>query len=180
MKFNWTSIPTILASILPLVASLSIPLQPRAGAPIPVSITDCTTSNPLLCTSAAYCPPVSYEPFRPTTSTLQPPPPDSTGALLYAYYLQPSDGLVTSGNDSTLFQRCLETCAGYGSPNSCQAVYQARNYPAPPMFGAPGGELTVACLLFGRAITVEDFEVVPEQERTNWTMPQTANLECPS
>lgn len=161
----------ILATALAALATAtSTQLARRAGAPIPKPIPpNCTIADPVLCTSAQDCPPVSYTQYRPTPSTLASPP------FLYGYYLnQPA-----TGSASSLFQTCLETCYGYGNTGDCLAVYQAYNYPSPPMFGGPGGDLTVACLLFDRWLGEGDFEVVPEGERANWTEPVSGNIVCP-
>jgi hypothetical protein len=170
---------SILATILATLAIASpVQLAPRAGAPIAKSIpSTCAIANPVLCTSSASCPPVSYEPYRPTAATLTAA---TSGPLLYGYYLDPSSFQVTSGNASSLLQMCLETCYGYGNLGDCVSVYQAYNYPSPPMFGAPGGNPTVACLLFDRPLSVADFEIVPEGERDRWTDSRSANILCPA
>ncbi|KAE9994182.1 hypothetical protein Vi05172_g11322 [Venturia inaequalis] len=156
------------------VIAIPHPLQIRAGGPIAKPIpSNCTITNPLLCTSAAYCPPISYKPFRPTTATLA-----SGGPLVYAYYLQPEH--ITSSTADQLFQKCIETCYGYGTTGSCKSVYQAYNYPAPPMYGGAGGNPTTACLLFNRAVTVADFEVVPESESGKWTASRAGSVSCPA
>lgn len=154
------------------------PLDRRAGAPIPQPIpANCTIVDPVLCISAEYCDPISSEPYRPTNATLTPA---LDGPFLYGYYLQPDSFQVTSGNASSLLETCLETCYGYGYIGSCLGVYQAYNYPAPPMFGGPGGNPTVACLLFNKALTTTDFELVPEDQRGNWTDPASGNIVCPA
>lgn len=149
-------------------------VQSRAGAPIAKPIpSNCTITNSTLCTSAAYCPPVFYKPFRPTAATLA-----SGGPLVYAYYLQPDS--VTISTADQLFQKCLETCYGYGTTGSCKSVYQAYNYPAPPMFGGAGGNPTTACLMFNRAVTVVDFEIVPDSDTGKWTASRAGGISCPT
>ena len=59
-------------------------------------------------------------------------------------------------------------------------MYQAYNYPTPPMFGGPGGDPSVACLLFNRPLVVDDFEVVPEEDRDRWTDSRAGVISCPS
>jgi len=153
------------------------PLDRRAGAPIPKPLpSNCTIANPVLCTSAAYCDSVSFTPYRPTNATLTPA---LDGPFLYGYYLQPDSFQVTSGNATSLFQTCLETCYGYGNTGDCLSVYQAYNYPAPPLYGGPGGDPTVACLLFNRSLNTADFEIVPEEQRNEWTDPRSGNIVCP-
>jgi hypothetical protein len=152
-------------------------LSPRAGAPIPKPIpSNCTIANPVLCTSAAFCPPVSYTPFRPTNSTLAPA---LAGPFVYGYYLQPDSFQVVSQSPSALFQTCLETCYGYGNTGDCKSVYQAYGYPTPPMYGEPGGDPSVACLLFNRFLHISDFEVVLAGERGNLTAPRSGDIQCP-
>lgn len=173
------SIPSVLAMLLLAISyAIASPLSPRAGAPIPKPIpSNCSILNPVLCTSAASCPPVSYTQFRPTPSALTPA---LSGPFIYAYYLPPDSFQVTSGNSSSLLRQCLETCNGYGNTGDCKSVYQAYNYPSPPLYGAPGGQPTVACLLFNRVVGIDDFEVVPEAERGGWTDPRSAVIQCPT
>jgi hypothetical protein len=170
---------TILATAFAaLTAATPVQLDRRAGAPIAEPIpSDCTIANPVLCTSSEFCPPVSYQPYRPTVATLVAA---TSGPLLYGYYLDPSSFQVTSGNATSLLQMCLETCYGYGNTGNCVGVYQAYSYPSPPMFGAPGGNPAVACLLFDRPLRVTDFEVVPKGERDKWTDPRSTNIVCPT
>jgi len=47
------------------------------------------------------------------------------------------------------------------------------------MYGGPGGDPSVACLMFNRAVGVVDFEVVPEAERAKWTDDRAADILCP-
>jgi len=152
------------------------PLDRRAGAPIPEPISsNCTIADPVLCTSIAYCDPVSYTPYRPTSATLTPA---LEGPFLYGYYLQPDSFQVISGNATSLFQVCLETCYGYGNTGDCLSAYQAYSYPAPPMYGAPGGNPTVACLLFSKLLTTADFEIVPRDQTDEWTDSRSGNIVC--
>jgi len=48
------------------------------------------------------------------------------------------------------------------------------------MFGGPGGDPSVACLLFNRPLVVDDFEVVPEEDRDRWTDSRAGVISCPS
>jgi hypothetical protein len=132
-----SSRPSVFPLALLATAAIASPLilTPRAGAPIPKPIpSNCTIANPVLCTSAAYCPPVSYSAYRPTNATLTP---EFAGPFLYGYYLQPDSFQVINSNSSALFQTCLETCYGYGNIGDCKSVYQAYNYPTPPMYARP-------------------------------------------
>jgi len=176
--FALSTLPTTLLIASLAIATTASPLLPRAGAPIAKPIpSNCSIGNPVLCTSAASCPPVSYTPFRPTNNTLIPA---NDGPFLYAYYLTPDSFQVTNSTADELFEKCLETCYGYGNTGDCIGVYQAYNYPTPPMFGAPGGDPSVACLLFNKALAATDFEVVPENQRANWTSPRAGNIQCPA
>ncbi|TID23613.1 hypothetical protein E2P81_ATG03177 [Venturia nashicola] len=161
-----------------LFATLAIamphPLQSRAGGPIAKPIpSNCSITNPMLCTSAAACPPISQKPFRPTNATLA-----SGGPRIYAYYLQPET--VKGSSADQLFQKCLETCYGYGTTGSCKSVYQAYNYPAPPMYGGKGGNPTTACLMFNRTMTLADFEGVPDNDTGKWTDSRAGGISCPA
>jgi hypothetical protein len=172
--FTGSSLATLFVAI---AAAIPAQFDRRAGAPVAEPIpSNCTIANPVLCTCNEYCPPVSYTPYRPTAATLTPA---NSGPFLYGYYLDPSSSQVTSGNATSLLQMCLETCYGYGNIGDCVSVYQAYNYPSPPLYGAPGGNPTVACLLFDRPLAVTDFEVVPEDQRDEWTDPRSANIVCP-
>lgn len=102
----------------------------------------------------------------------------SGGPSLYAYYLQPDSFLVTNSTAAQLFQKCLETCYGYGNTGDCKSVYQAYNYPAPPMFGGAGGDPTTACIMFNRTMTITDFEVVDEEGK--WTASRAGVVSCPA
>jgi len=169
---------SILRLLLFATFAVASPLiSPRAGAPIakPIPL-NCTVTDPVLCTSEAFCPPVSYEPFRPTNASLTSAP---AGPLIYAYYLQPDSFQVTNSTANQLFQKCLETCYGYGDIGDCKSVYQAYNYPTPPMYGGPGGDPSTACVMFNRPVTVADFEVVPEDERDKWTGSRAGGISCP-
>ncbi|KAF2433575.1 hypothetical protein EJ08DRAFT_731539 [Tothia fuscella] len=169
---------TILVIATLLLATSASPLSPRAGAPVAKPIpSTCSIVDPVLCTSTSSCPPVSYEPFRPTTTTLTPA---SVGPFIYAYYLPLDSFLVTNGTQSSLLKTCFETCYGYGNTGDCKSVYQAYNYPAPPRFGGPGGDLTVACLMFNRVAGIEEFEVVPENARVRWTDTKAGIIQCPA
>jgi hypothetical protein len=48
------------------------------------------------------------------------------------------------------------------------------------MFGAPGGNPTTACIMFNRAVKVPDFDVVPEDERDEWTASRAGGISCPA
>ncbi|KAF2396599.1 hypothetical protein EJ06DRAFT_226648 [Trichodelitschia bisporula] len=147
----------LLATLLTLAPALPLTHTTRAGAPLPKPITNCTTAALLL-----------PAPFRPTAVTLS--------TLLYAYYLPPSDPRVVNGTSDSLFDACLQTCAGYGLPGDCASVFQAGDVPAPPRFGSPGGWASVACELYGTQLAEADLEDLPEGE--GWTEARAAELEC--
>lgn len=169
---------TLALSLFTVASTASPILYSRAGGPIAKPVpANCTIDNPVLCTSSASCPEVSYTPFRPTNATLTSA---SSGPFLYGYYLQPTSFQVTNGTSASLFEMCLNTCYGYGTTGTCKSVYQAYNYPTPPMFGAPGGDPSVACLLFGKVLDSNDFEIVPESQRSSWTDQKTGVIKCPS
>jgi hypothetical protein len=160
--------PLVLLSLLPIAMTWASPLIIRAGAPIASPVpANCSIGNPLLCTSAEECPPVSYEQVEPTTDAL-------TTKALYGYYLPPD----STANRTVEY--CEETCYGYGNTGDCQSVYHADNYPAPPMYGAPGGYLTTACLLFAGQLNSTSFDVVPEAQQVNYTNSVVRTISCPS
>jgi len=150
---------------------LNIPefLSKRAGGPSVTPIpSNCTINYPLVCTSAESCPPVV--PVRPTTASLQSPP------SIYSYYLEPD----AAGSQADQMLTCLEQCYGFGNTGECQSVYHAYNYPAPPLYGAPGGALSIACIMFGPKVDASYFEDVPTDQQANYTNVQVATISCPT
>jgi hypothetical protein len=159
-------------SLLCLASSATAgPILKRAGGPSVTPIpANCTNSNPLLCTSAESCPPQSGSPVRPTAASLQDPP------EIYSYYLE----LDQPGTSDELLLQCLEQCYGFGNKGECLSVYHAYNYPAPPLFGAPGGWLSIACIMFGEKVTTDNFEVVPVDQQSNYTQVAVQTINCPA
>ncbi|KAF2094228.1 hypothetical protein NA57DRAFT_60861 [Rhizodiscina lignyota] len=163
-----------LAAVFLAVSTTASPIQQlhqRAGAPIPKSIpSSCTVTNPIA--SLAF---VSYSStpaarYRPTNATKT--------SQLYAYYLDPSSFQVTSSNSTSVFAQCLQTCYGYGNTGECVAAYMAYDVPTPPMFGAPGGNPSVACLMYSRMLGGGDFEAVPEGT-AGWANATAGDILCP-
>jgi len=163
---------TLALTLLGLASlATSSPISKRAGGPSVTPIpSNCTISNPLLCTSANSCPPQSGSPVVPTAAALQPP------IEVYSYYLE----LDQPGTPDQLLQECLDQCYGFGSTGECLSVYHAYNYPAPPLYGSPGGQLSIACIMFGQKVTTDDFEVVPEDEQANYTQVAVRTINCPA
>jgi len=163
-------------SLIPLsllaLSAFSFPTKfnhKRAGGPSITPIpSNCTITNPLLCTSAESCPPQSGCPVRPTAASLQSPP------SIYSYYLE----LDQPGTQQELYETCLEQCYGFGEPGDCLSVYHAYNYPAPPLYGGPGGSPSIACIMFSTHVTTNDFEVVPVDQQANYTQINVGSIYC--
>lgn len=126
----------------------------RAGGPaFDRLLSGCSVTNPLACTGSPCTRVQTTQNVQVINSTIQ-------SAQIYAYYLPQNDEPVTDWNPQWLFQRCLSACYGYGSAGECVAVYQAYNFPAPAMEGSAGGSISVACLMFNRPLSLNDFQLV--------------------
>lgn len=111
---------------------------------------DCNVNNPLACTGSPCAEVQTAQNVQALNSTIQ-------SAQIYAYHLPQNDQPVTDNNPQWLFERCLSQCYGYGSSGECVAVYQSYNFLTPAMMGSFGGSMSVACLMFNRALTVKRF-----------------------
>ncbi|KAK3082282.1 hypothetical protein LTS18_007838 [Coniosporium uncinatum] len=157
---------TTLASTSPITLPSTSP-HIRAGGPIGKPVpSNCTVSSPLPTTNDTAT--NSTASYKPTAARLN--------TTLYEYYLPPST--ATYQNSTTLFTNCLEQCYGYGYTGDCKAAYLAYDVPQPPLYGAPGGNPSIACLMWAKPLTSGDFE---EMAGTgNWTGAVVGDISCPS
>lgn len=131
-----------LPAFLALSLASALPaLQTRAGGPIPQPIpSNCTLDcvNPVHPTLA----------FRPSAAFV-------AAHQIYAYYL-PQD---TTFEDSVEFEKCLQSCYGFGEKGTCVGSVWAYNvsYVA---FGTPN--VGTACLFFGKPLAKVDLQVVAD------------------
>jgi hypothetical protein len=89
------------------------------------------------------------------------PAPATNNAILYSSYY-PS----FSSNTSAMAEQCLQQCYGYGYHVECKSAYWAENVMVPAgYYGTAGGQLSTACLMFSRALNMDDFVPVPEGQR---------------
>lgn len=154
---------TLLASFLPLLASASPLLVPRAGGPTakPIPPT-CTVINPL---PHAACGTSNIDGYKPDPSFVQ-------SHLLYEAYFASSLSLEAQA------KQCKQQCYGFGNVGDCVASFVGYNVPVPEGYmGSEGGELVTACLLFGEWLTPLDFVRAGEGRYVNAT---AASIYCPS
>ncbi|KAF2835265.1 hypothetical protein M501DRAFT_460435 [Patellaria atrata CBS 101060] len=160
---------TILSSVLLPLLALATPIRPRAGGPAIVPIpSTCSVISPL--TDASVYPPPSTTTSPSTTTTPSPhysPAASLLANQIYAYYLAPSDA---PGN----FTQCLEQCYGFGERGTCKSAYMATGVPRPPMYGLPGGDESIACLMYGVEVKETDFVLVEE----GFGDPRVGVIEC--
>jgi len=156
-------LPTLLISLVvssPIrqTSNVITNLLVRAGGPAIVPIpSSCNITSPLPISPSQISPPQSYKP-RVNVSSSE----------IYSYYLSP---------DSTAnFTECLEQCYGFGDPGECKSAYMAQDVPAPPLFGAPGGSLSTACLMYNITLTKHDFVAVTNL--TTYLKPKAGDIYC--
>jgi hypothetical protein len=145
------------------------PILPRAGAGGPVAKpipSTCTLTNPLIqhntskCTTNNSTNTSGYKPSLTFTST----------HFLYESYFT----LPTPAEE--LWTQCSQQCYGYGEEGDCKSAVFANEVPVPEgYYGAEGGELVSACLLFDEWLEVEDFEGTEEGE---WVGVRAGSIRC--
>lgn len=149
--FASTIICTLFAGVAMALPTSS--LHPRAGGPAITPIpSSCAIYNPVSAESPAFIPSSVAE-----------------GALLYSAYY-PSN----SADTTEMAEQCLEQCYGYGYHTECKASYWAENVVIPEGYRG-AGQLSTACLLYTRALSVDDFVIAPEGQGTS---AYTRNLAC--
>lgn len=160
---------TVLATSLFAVLSASTPVPAaivsRAGAPLAKPIpANCSVTNPLADgrgDRGSSC-------WQPRTST--------RAGQIYAYYLPPST--LEYRNRTDIWTQCLEQCYGYGYTGDCQAAFMAENVPSVPVYTAPGGDPSIACLMYNRPLTRADFE--RPAARGQYVNAQVGDISCPA
>jgi hypothetical protein len=141
----------------------SSPITPRAGAGGPIAKpipSTCTVTNPLPHTNCSAASTSSHKPSHSFAS-------DHT---LYEAYFD----LPTSTEE--LWAQCSQQCYGYGEEGDCKSAVFAREVPVPEgYYGAEGGELRNACLLFDQFIETGDFEKAVEGQ---WVGVKAGSIHC--
>lgn len=151
--------------LLSLMAFLSTasPIVKRAGAGGPVAKpipSTCTVTNPL---PHSNCSIATVSGYKPTSNfTLE-------HALYESYF-----DLPTPAKD--LWEQCSQQCYGYGEDGDCKSAILAYDVPTPKgYYGGPGGELSIACLLFDEHLTPDDFE---SAEDGQWVEETAGSIYC--
>ncbi|KAK0284887.1 hypothetical protein LTR35_000222 [Friedmanniomyces endolithicus] len=155
----------ILGSMLPLFAT-SIPLTPRAGAPLFVPIpANCTIINPL---PHAKCGHTGVG----TVNGYMPAPNFTASHLAYAAYFD------APYNQTFQSKLCLEQCNGYGYTTNCKSALLAYQVPIPKgYYGSPGNETSpTACLLYDAYLDPNKFVAAPDGKFVNETV---GSIYCP-
>ena len=91
--------------------------------------------------------------------------------LVYSAYFE---GTLSPSAQAT---QCMQQCYGLGPLGACKSAMVAYQVPTPAgLFGAEGGVLETACLLFGAYMNSSTFMVAPIGRYVNAT---AENIHCP-
>ena len=153
-----------LALALTITAAAASPIFPRAGGPAFVPIpSDCTITNPL--------PHASSSCGNGTVNGYMPSPSFTNSSAIYSFYLGEPDYEPLN----TRWEGCLEQCHGL---SGCVSAFLGFNVPTPKgYYGTAGGVLSVACFMFDKYATPNDFVAAPKGQYVNET---AGNIYCPS
>ena len=156
LHLTFTSVTTLL-----LALTNANPILPRAGGPIAKPIpSTCTIKNPFSHTNCTSTNTSGYKPSLAFTSA---------HTIYDAYYTLPTPA-------EELWTQCSQQCYGYGEEGDCKSAVFANEVPVPEgYFGAKGGELVSACLLFDQYLTSEDFESAVEGQ---WVDERAGSIRC--
>lgn len=145
-----------------VIVANPIALRPRAGGPTlkPIPST-CEITNPL---------PHSSCNATAATSGHKPATAFASNHTLYESYFD----LPTPAEE--LWEQCSQQCYGYGDAGECKSAILAYDIPTPKSYyGGPGGELTIACLLFDEYLAGKVFEPAVAGQ---WLDERAGNLHC--
>jgi len=159
-----------LSTLLFALTNASPIVLPRAGAGGPIAKpipSTCTITNPLThnvnttsCHNSTANTNGGYKPTQAFTSN---------HTLYEAYFDLPDP-------TEELWTQCSQQCYGYGEEGDCKSAVFAQEVPVPEgYYGAEGGELVSACLLFDEHLTAKDFEEAVEEE---WIDERAGNIRC--
>jgi len=159
-----------LSTLLVALTHASPIIYPRAGAggpivkPIPQT---CTVSTPLVhnadTTNCSNNITTNTADYKPTTAFA------SAHSLYEAYFDLPKA-------TEELWTQCSQQCYGYGDEGDCRSAVFAQAVPVPEgYFGAEGGELVSACLLFDEYLAADDLEKAVEGQ---WIDERAGNIYC--
>lgn len=156
LSFVATSLFAVLSTSSPVPS-----LQTRAGGPLAKPIpAECSVTNPLADRrSDCWQPKVSTRPNQ-----------------IYAYYLPMST--FEYRNRTDIWTQCLEQCYGYGYTGDCKAAFMAENVPSAPVYTAPGGDPSIACLMYNRPLTRGDFG--RPTARGQYVNAEVGDISCPA
>lgn len=162
MQFQTTALALVAGAS---IVSAGPVTSKRAGAPIAKPIPGtCSVydSEPSGCTYDCAGPGNKH--YKPTDNTVK-------NTLLYQYQLGMTDYQVTSKTPDQLFEKCLETCYGYGYSTECHGVYQSFNVPTDysPVY---------ICQMFTTYLTENNFNAV--ENTTTYDGSRYGNIYCPA
>lgn len=148
---NMNPITLILAGILPFLAFASPVPAIQAGGPAIVPFdASCTLTSPLPYPNG----------YKPKASFV------SANLAYSAYFDSPRE-------PSAVALQCFEQCNGL---NGCKSAFLGYQIPTPKgYYGTPGGDLTIACIMFTALLGPDDFVPAPREQYQNSS---AANIFC--